>query len=99
MKKMKESKIQGDLIKEIKERFPGAMVLKNDSRYLQGVPDLSIFYGDKYAILECKKSANEKHQPNQDHYVKKFNEMSFARFICPENKEEVLDELSKTFGT
>ena len=96
---MKESKFQGDLIKEIKERLPGAEVLKNDSGYVQGIPDLSIFYKDKYAFLECKKSLKEKHQPNQDYYIEKFDSMSFARFICPENKEEVLDELQKTFRT
>lgn len=95
---MKESKFQGDLKKEIEKRFPGSIVLKNDSSYLQGIPDLSVFYKDKYAFLECKKSKNEKHQPNQDYYVNAFNEMSFARFVYPENKEEVLNELQKTFG-
>ena len=95
---MKESKFQGDLIKKIKKRFPGAEVLKNDSSYIQGIPDLSVLYKDKYAFLECKKSKNEKHQPNQDRYVEKFNNMSFARFIYPENEEEVLDELQKSFG-
>lgn len=95
---MKENEYQGNLIKEIKKRFPGAMVLKNDSSYIQGIPDLSVFYKDKYAFLECKKSENEKHQPNQDYYVSKINDMSFARFIYPENQEEVLDELQKSFG-
>lgn len=94
---MKESKFQGNLIKEIKEKFPGAMVLKNDSSYIQGIPDLSVFYRDKYAFLECKKSENEKHQPNQDHYVERIDGMSFARFIYPENKEEVLHELQELF--
>lgn len=96
---MKESKFQGDLIKEIKERFPGSMVLKNDSGYIQGIPDLSVFYQDKYAFLECKKSKDEKHQPNQDRYVERIDGMSFARFIYPENKEEVLYELQELFGT
>lgn len=95
---MKESEYQGNLIKEIKKRLPGSMVLKNDSSYIQGIPDLSVFYKDKYAFLECKKSENEKHQPNQDYYVSKINDMSFARFIYPENQEEVLDELQKSFG-
>ena len=96
---MKESKFQGELKKEIETRFPGAVVLKNDSGYIQGIPDLSIFYKNKYAFLECKKSANEKHQPNQDYYIEKFDSMSFARFIYPENKEEVLDELQQAFRT
>lgn len=95
---MLENKFQSNLIKEIKDRFPGCVVLKNDSSYLQGVPDLSVYYKDKYAMLEVKKSANAKHQPNQDYYVDKINEMSgFARFIFPENKEQVLDELTSMF--
>lgn len=94
---MLESKFQANLIKEIKNKFPGCIVLKNDSSYLQGVPDLSVFYEDKWAMLEAKKSANASHQPNQDYYVGKANEMSFSRFIFPENKEEVLDELTHFF--
>lgn len=94
---MLESKFQANLIKEIKGKFPGCIVLKNDSSYLQGVPDLSVFYGDRWAMLEAKKSANASHQPNQDYYVGKANEMSFSRFIFPENKEEVLDELTHFF--
>lgn len=96
---MLESKFQSNLIKEIKELFPGSIVLKNDSSYLQGVPDLLILYKDKWATLEVKKSANAKHQPNQDYYVDKMNEMSFSRFVYPENKEDVLNEIHKTFGT
>ena len=94
---MLENKFQANLIKEIKNKFPGCIVLKNDSSYLQGVPDLSVFYGDRWAMLEAKKSANASHQPNQDYYVGKANEMSFSRFIFPENKEKVLDELTHFF--
>lgn len=94
---MKENKFQSKLIDEIKQRFPGCVVLKNDPNYLQGIPDLSIFYKDKWAMLECKKTESEAHQPNQDYYVERANEMSFARFIFPENKQEVLDELQQAF--
>ena len=94
---MLESNFQASLIKELKTKFPGCIVLKNDSSYLQGVPDLSVFYGDKWAMLEAKQSAKAKHQPNQDYYVGKANDMSFSRFIFPENKEEVLDELTHFF--
>ena len=94
---MLESKFQANLIKEIKERYPGCIVLKNDSSYLQGVPDLSVFYKDKWCTLEVKKSANSSHQPNQDYYVNKMNEMSFSSFICPENKKDILDKLDQKF--
>ena len=96
---MLERDFQRDLIKEIKEIFPGSIVLKNDANYIQGFPDLTIFYKDKWATLECKKSRNAEQQPNQEYYVDKTNEMSFSAFIFPENKEEVLNELQQTFNS
>jgi hypothetical protein len=79
--------------------FPGCIVLKNDPNYLQGIPDLTIFWHDRWAALEVKKEANASHQPNQDYYVQVMNEMSFSRFIYPENKEVVLHELQQSFGS
>lgn len=92
---MKENKFQSDLRKEIESILPGCMVLKNDPTYIRGVPDLTILYKNKWAMLECKKDGNAGVQPCQEHYVKWANDNSFARFICPENKEEVLDELQQ----
>lgn len=94
---MLESKFQSNLIREIKNRFPGSVVLKNDSSYLQGIPDLSVFYREHWAMLEVKQSANAKHRPNQDYRVNQMNNMSFARFVYPENKEDVMRELSEFF--
>lgn len=94
---MLESKFQSELIRELKDRFPESIVLKNDSSYIQGIPDLTIFYFDRWATLECKKDRRANHQPNQDYYVDLMNRMSFSAFIYPENKEEVLDELDDYF--
>ncbi len=94
---MLESKFQAKLIKELKKLFPGCIVMKSDSGYLQGIPDLLILFNDKWATLECKQNAGAKKQPNQEYYVGKMNEMSFSRFICPENKEEVLHDLQQSF--
>ena len=94
---MLESKFQSDLIKEIKARFPGCYVLKNDSSIIQGIPDLSVFYGSTWAMLECKQSATASHQPNQDYYISELDKMSFAAFICPENKEEILNAMERSF--
>lgn len=91
-----ESGFQDRLIKNLKDRFPGCMVFKMDQ--VQGIPDLLILYRDRWATLECKRSADAKRQPNQEYYVEKMDEMSFSRFICPENKEEVLDELHYIFA-
>lgn len=90
---MKESAFQRDLIRELKELFPDALIFKNESK--QGLPDLTILEGDRWALLECKASSDASHQPNQDYYVEIANRMSFSRFIFPENKQEVLDELQQ----
>ncbi len=94
---MSESAFQAKLIRELKERFEGCIVIKNDPCYIQGIPDLLVLYGNKWAALECKKNARSARQPNQEYYVGLMNEMSFSRFICPENKEEVLGELQQAF--
>ena len=93
---MQERDFQKDLIKEIKERFPGCIVLKNDPRYIQGIPDLTILYKDRWAMLECKNCKKAKHRPNQDLRIEKLNEMSFSSFVYPENKEVVLDEMERS---
>lgn len=94
---MKESKFQHDLIKDIEKRFPGAIVMKNDPNYIQGIPDLTVLYQDKWATLECKKSPDANHQPNQDYYVSKMNEMSFSSFVDPSSKGGVLDAMERLF--
>ena len=92
-----ESGFQDKLISDIKNRFSGCLVFKMDQ--IQGIPDILILYKDCWASLECKRSIKAKKQPNQEYYVELMNNMSFSRFISPENKEEVLDELQKTFRT
>lgn len=92
-----ESKFQKELIDELYELFPGCLIMKQDEQYCQGIPDLVIFYGKQWAMLECKRSENSSHRPNQDYYIDICNKMSFAKFIYPENKEEVINELRKLF--
>lgn len=91
----KESEFQAELIRELKVLFPGCIVLKNDPDYMQGFPDLLILYKDRWAGLECKRTRLAAKRPNQDYYVGLLNQMSYANFIFPENKEEVLRELQQ----
>lgn len=93
-----ERDFQAKLIKKLKEMFPGCMVLKNDSSYIQGIPDILVLYKNNWATLEVKRSITASHRPNQEHYVDLMDEMSFSRFICPENKAEVLNELQNYFS-
>lgn len=94
---MAENKFKTKLCKELKNIFPGCMVFHLDPNELQGVPDLLVLYEDKWAVLEGKDYEDAPHRPNQDYYVDLMDGMSFAAFIYPENKEQVLDELYRYF--
>jgi hypothetical protein len=92
-----ENKFQSNLKKELKSRYDGCIVTKLDANDIQGIPDLLILYKNKWATLECKKNEKSSHQPNQDYYVKKMNNMSYSNFIYPENKEIILNDLDNIF--
>lgn len=93
---MLEKDFQRNLICELRTMFPGALIYKNETK--QGIPDLTVLYKNHWALLECKNSEKSSHRPNQDYYVNLANEMSFSRFVSPENKQEVLNELQQAFG-
>lgn len=90
---MLESQYQAELIKTLKQMFPGCIVLKNDPDYLQGFPDLTLLCDGFWAVLEVKRSERALDRPNQAFYVEMADKMSFAAFIYPENEEEVLRAL------
>jgi hypothetical protein len=92
-----ENQYQAKLIKRLENRFPGCVILKNDASLKQGILDLLVLYKDKWASLEVKRSADAVVRPNQDHFVKFLNSMSFASYIYPENEEEVLNALQQAF--
>lgn len=94
---MLENKFKTKLIKEIKTRFPGSFVFHLDPTEMQGAPDLLVIYKNKWAMLEGKKNAKATTRPNQEYYVGLFNKLSFAKIIFPENAEEVLDEMERSF--
>ena len=95
---MLENKFKTNLIREIENLLPGCIVLHLDANEIQGIPDLLILYKDKWAVLEAKQYLGARRQPNQSYYIDLMNQMSFARFIYPRNKEEILDELQQAFG-
>jgi hypothetical protein len=95
---MLESVYQAQLIKELYRRFPDCIVLKNDTDYLQGIPDLTILYRGTWAALEVKARENAPQRPNQEYYVSMLKNMSYSSFIYPENEKAVLDELEAVFA-
>ena len=94
---MLESKFKTDLIGELETLFPGCIVMHSDANDIQGFPDLIILYKNTWAALEGKRNRRATKRPNQEYYVELLNTMSYAAFIYPENKEEVLYELQQTF--
>lgn len=90
-----ETSYQAGLVRTLERMFPGCFIVRNDPAINQGVPDLLILWGARWAMLEVKKSAREPYQPNQEFYLDRFNDMSFASAIYPENEESVLDDLQQ----
>ena len=77
---MLENQFKTNLVRELKERFPGCIVLHIDPNEIQGIPGLLILYRDRWAALEGKRSLNAPHRPNQDYYVNlTFNDHSCLR--------------------
>jgi len=96
---MKERDFQHIVIEKIRKRFPEAIILKNDANYLQGYPDLTIHKNGRYAIIECKRSKDETHQPNQDYYIDKANnDGGYGAFVYPDNLDIVLEDLDNVFN-
>ncbi len=95
--KISESVFQSKLVKELYDMFPECIVLLNNPEHRQGIPDLLILWGKLWAALECKASESARRRPNQSYYVKKMNDMSFAAFIHPANKKDVLHDLQQAF--
>jgi hypothetical protein len=95
---MKETQYQAKLIKKLETLFPGCLIIRIDSRQIQGLPDILILFNDHWAVLEVKLADDSRTQPNQEYYVNMLNDMSYASFINPENEEEVLSDLQSAFG-
>lgn len=90
---MLENRFKTNLKKEIEQLLPGCFVLHLDPNEIQGIPDLIILYGNKWAAIEGKRSATASARPNQHYYVELMDKMAYSSFIYPENKDQVLDEL------
>lgn len=95
---MLESKFKREFLDLVEEAFPGCVIIKLDANDIQGIPDTLILFEDKWATLEFKRSRTASHRPNQPYYVDLLNSMSFAKFVYPENAEEILRGLQHAFS-
>lgn len=97
---MLETDYQALLVKRLRVLFPGCVILKNDTDYLQGIPDLLVLWGPLWAMLEVKPrkpKGPDDYEANQEWYIEELDKMSFGACIYPENEEEVLHDLSEAF--
>lgn len=90
---MKESMYQKKLVRRLEAEFPGCIVIRNDPRYVQGLPDLLILYNELWAMLEVKTSEDAPTQPNQAYYIGEFSRLSYCSFIYPDIEERIFFEL------
>lgn len=88
---MKESDFQHKFICRIKECFPECICMKNDAKYIQGIPDFTVLFENKYVLLEFKRSSNASVRPNQNYYINKHKNLSSpcGFFVSPENADLV----------
>lgn len=93
-----ESKFQAELILDLTSMFDGCLIITGVADNMQGFPDLLILWKDQWAALEVKRSRNAERRPNQNWYVETLYDMSYAAFIYPENKDQILDELQQAFA-
>lgn len=90
-----EKRLQRQIIDFLKSR--GCWVMK--TQVIAGTPtgtaDIFFCIEGYYGWIEVKAAKKSKHQPLQDEFIAKMNEWSWARFVYPENWEEVKLELAK----
>ncbi len=65
----------------------------------QGIPDLTVFVGPMWFLLEVKASEKSKLRPNQEWWIEKWAEVTFCSFIYPENEEEVFRAMERSLAS
>lgn len=93
-----EREFEKDFMEDLDEVLPNGHWIKGNSQMQQGIPDRMFLHGEHWAMLEFKRETDSAKQENQDWFIEKFNNMSYAKIVTPENAQEVIDEIQATFG-
>jgi hypothetical protein len=62
----------------------------------QGIPDLTVYVGPYWMLLETKRSEKSRKRPNQDYWIEYWSKVTFCSMIFPENEEEVLNAMERS---
>lgn len=96
-RKKLEREIEKEFVRDLNERLPGGRWIKGNSQMQQGIPDRMFLHGPHWAMIEFKREEDSDRQENQAWFIEKFNGMSYAAIVSPENRDEVLDEIQRHF--
>ncbi len=97
---MLESEFKKRTIQRIKDRLPSLdLDFINTKPFNRSMPDTFVIGPWCWAALEFKRSEDADQQANQDYHIERLNRKGYARFVFPENVEEVLDDLEAVFSS
>lgn len=77
---------------------PPTLILRNNPKEIQGIPDIIVLNGERWAMLEIKDDINAPVQANQPYYIDMCDSMAFGAFIYPQNEDEVIEALIRYFN-
>lgn len=92
---MKESDFQATVIHWLRAKKCFVWKCAENATTQRGVADIFFCFEGFYGWLEVKKSRNAPKRPGQQAFIDKMDEWSWAKFVYPENWEEVKKELTK----
>lgn len=90
-----EAKFQSKIVKHLRSKGFWVMKLKPGFGVPAGTADIFFCKEGFYGWLEVKASKKAKKQPGQEAFIAKMAAWSYARFVYPENWEEIKAEIDQ----
>lgn len=96
---MLESKFKEKFFEEFKAKVPQTGILYKASFSKRSYPDVVLLGPNgRWAVLEFKRAEKAARRIHQALHIEILSEMGYARFVSPENSEEVIRELEAYFA-
>lgn len=89
----RESVLQGKIVKYLKGKDCYVIKTRPGVGTPDGCPDIIALCGGLWFAIEVKGSKTAKYRPLQKDTLEKLDSWSWAKTVCPENWEEVKEEL------
>lgn len=92
---MKESDFQAKIIKWLRSKGCFVWKCQQNSATQRGVADIFFCYEGFYGFIEVKQAKNSPKRPGQQAFIDKMAKWSWAKFVYPQNWEEIKQELEE----